>query len=178
MLTMTPYFAYAEFDTAIRFKAEEIREVFQPDVIVAISRGGMIAAQMLAYQMEVENVRLLDIGRIGGAGAGKHGDDIVLRSPFVMEGKFDKVLIVDDICCKGSTIEWLRQNAGSMFHRGSIPPEIQYFTVVTREHSRHLTEFSIYTCDNDDFIAFPWDFDHTYRTVAQQRRDDVDDIPF
>lgn len=190
-----PYFRYDELDRHMRAVATTIKQEFNPDVIVALSRGGMIPAQMLAYQIRLDTVRLLDIGRIGGVGA--TDDDvvendaakaIVMRAPFVVEGNFSRVLIVDDICCRGRTFDWIRQHGLSLFPGAA---EIRFFAAVVRDkHINHdaeygstalpMVHYTCFRCEDDTYITFPWDYDYMYDNQTTNISNSVDDdeIPF
>lgn len=180
------FFEYSELDSELRLRAARIvANGDKPDLIVAISRGGMIAAQMLAYQMQVQQVRLLDVGREGGV-TGNIDDDkekpIVLRAPFVVEGKFSNVLVVDDICCQGRTFAWIKQHERSMFLSDGRTPVVQYFCCVLRhlkddKDLQFWPDHYLFQCEHDKYIQFPWDHDARYDIKDSDIVDD-DEIPF
>uniref|UniRef100_A0A7J3ZL80 Phosphoribosyltransferase n=1 Tax=Fervidicoccus fontis TaxID=683846 RepID=A0A7J3ZL80_9CREN len=75
---------------------------YQPDVIVAIARGGVTPARLLCDLLGVTDLLSIKVEHwIETAG---HLEDAVVKYPFTAELSGMKVLLVDDICDTGRSI--------------------------------------------------------------------------
>lgn len=162
MSKFDPSISYDEIDTDIRIMGDSIKRQYNADCIVAIGRGGLILAGMLAYHMRIENVRHLDLARKNVQSEDTLDDEpiIILRAPFVVEGKFEKILIVDDISCKGQTLKWIHDHRNTLFYANSGRyPSVRYFTLFRRNSSRFWPDYCCHEIDHETYIDFPWDYD-------------------
>lgn len=83
--------------------AEKIRESgFQPDVIVAVARGGYVPARLLADFLDVSN--MLSIQSQHWVEAAKAAEKAILKYPYKVDLSGSKVLLVDDIVDTGETL--------------------------------------------------------------------------
>lgn len=97
------YYGYNELEKDMLSLLPQCR-AFDPELIVAVARGGMIGAQLMAYGLDVRNVQLL---------SAESYDDEVQRDGVTMRCDIDvsrcsRVLIVDDIVDSGKTLEAIR----------------------------------------------------------------------
>lgn len=158
MSDFNPDITYDDLDTSVRLVGDRIKRQFDVDCIIAVGRGGLILAGMLAYHMQIENVRHLDLTRKKE----QHEDEdtIVLRAPFVVEGKFARILIVDDIACKGQTLKWIHDHKETLFYCNSGKyPIVRYFTLFHRTSSQFEPDYYCHEVDHGMYIDFPWDYD-------------------
>lgn len=83
--------------------AEKIRESgFQPDVIVAVARGGYVPARLLADFLDVSN--MLSVQSQHWVEAAKAAEKAILKYPYKVDLSGSKVLLVDDIVDTGETL--------------------------------------------------------------------------
>jgi len=78
------------------------RSGFQPDVIVAIARGGFTPARLLCDYLDV--VDLLSIKIEHWIETGKHKEEATIKYPFNYDFSGKRVLIVDDIADTGKSV--------------------------------------------------------------------------
>jgi xanthine phosphoribosyltransferase len=139
------YIKWEEFHQDVKNLCEKIKDSGQYDKIVAISRGGLIPAGIIAYELNIRNSAVINIATYVGATHLKM--DEVDKPEFV--GKVDeKTLIVDDLSDSGQTFKVMRRQF----------PKGKYVTVYAKEKGK--AEVDIYAKDiPDNWIVFPWDVD-------------------
>lgn len=94
------HYGYETLEADLKQLLPECRS-YDPDTIVAIARGGLIAAQLLGYALNVRNIQVLRVASY---------DDKQPRDHVTLEGSVDltgasRVLVVDDIVDSGKTLE-------------------------------------------------------------------------
>ena len=109
--------------------------------IVAITRGGMVPAAILARELEI---RLVDTLCIASYQDREQGDMTVLKS---VDGRGEGVLVVDDLSDTGATIRTVRE----------ILPEAHVVTVYVKPAGRDVVDEFVTEVPQDCRILFPWD---------------------
>ncbi len=79
-----------------------IESGFQPDVIVAIARGGVAPARLLCDYLGVMDLLTIKVEHWVETAA--HTEDAVVKYPFTADLSGKKTLLVDDICDTGRSI--------------------------------------------------------------------------
>ncbi len=111
--------------------------------IVAITRGGLVPAAIVARELDV---RLVDTVCVSSY---DHQD---LRAPQILkavEGDGERILIVDDLVDTGSTAKLVRQ----------MLPQAHFATVYAKPAGRPLVDTFITEVSQDTWIYFPWDME-------------------
>lgn len=126
--------------------------------IVAIARGGLVPAQIIARELEV---RLIDTICISSY------DDQVQRAPEVlksMSGTGEGWLIVDDLVDTGRTGRIVRE----------MLPRAHFATVYAKPAGREIVDSFITEVSQDTWILFPWDQQPQFAQpiATQPRRSD------
>jgi len=125
------------------------------DTILCITRGGLIPAGMLAYQLGIKDIVNI---KISSYNEGDEQECVEVQSLSKKDLKklkrASRVLIVDDIIDSGNTIdaldEYLYDELGSDFD------ELDVFTIVSKRSD--MSDFSIFNMEDDErWIVFPWD---------------------
>lgn len=111
--------------------------------IVAITRGGMVPACIVARELEV---RVIDTVCIASYEDDKQGDLQVLKT---VEGAGDGAgwLIVDDLVDTGKTAKKVRE----------LLPRAHFATVYAKPAGRPTVDTYITEVSQDTWIFFPWD---------------------
>ncbi len=91
-----------ELLTDIKNLARQCRH-FEPDAIIAVTRGGMIPAQLLAYALDIRHVATVSVESYDEQ---QQRDTLFLRDHANLETA-QRVLIVDDIIDSGATLKHL-----------------------------------------------------------------------
>jgi len=137
------------FGAASRDLAREIlADGFEPEVVVAIARGGLLPAGAIAYGLGAKNCGALNVEFYTGIGT-------VLDAPEVLRPALDteylsgrKVLLVDDVADSGRTLalatQMLRERGADM---RSVVIYTKPSTIIQPDYSWKETAL---------WIDFPW----------------------
>lgn len=109
--------------------------------IVAITRGGLVPASIIARELEI---RLVDTICISSYDWQKHGEIQVIK-PVAMEGK--GWLLIDDLVDTGKTAQVARD----------MLPHAHFATVYAKPAGRTVVDTFITEVSQDTWILFPWD---------------------
>ncbi len=113
------------------------------DGIVAVTRGGLVPAAIVARELEL---RLIDTLCIASYDETKQGELEVLKSVGNPEGNW---LIIDDLVDTGKTATKVRE----------ILPKAHFATVYAKPAGRPLVDSFITEVSLDTWILFPWDME-------------------
>lgn len=111
--------------------------------IIAITRGGLVPAAIIARELEV---RLIDTLCIASYDDRSQGDAKVLKR---IPGDGSGWLIVDDLVDTGATARVVRE----------MLPKAHFATVYAKPASRPLVDTFVTEVSQDTWILFPWDTD-------------------
>lgn len=123
--------------------AWRLREAGPWERIVAITRGGLVPAAIVARELEV---RLVDTVCISSYDHQDQGDLVVLKG---IEGSGEGMLIVDDLVDTGKTAKMVRE----------MLPEAHLATVYAKPAGRPLVDTFVTEVSQDTWIHFPWDLE-------------------
>jgi xanthine phosphoribosyltransferase len=113
--------------------------------VVAITRGGMAPAMIVAREL---GIRLVDTISVKSYDHQDQTETKVLNAPDkAMMGDGTGVLIVDDLVDSGKTLELVR----------SLFPKAHFATVYAKPKGRPQVDTFITEVSQDTWIFFPWD---------------------
>ncbi|MEJ6501781.1 MAG: xanthine phosphoribosyltransferase [Rhodobacterales bacterium] len=113
--------------------------------VVAITRGGMAPAMIVARELDIRTVDTISIKSYDHQA---QSDARVLKSPDVgIMGDGTGILIIDDLVDSGKTLEVVR----AMF------PKAHFATVYAKPKGRPQVDTFITEVSQDTWIFFPWD---------------------
>ena len=110
--------------------------------IVAITRGGLVPASIVAREL---NIRLIDTIGIASYDHKLQGEISVLKDADAGDG--GGWLIVDDLVDTGSTARVVRERL----------PKAHFATIYAKPAGRPLVDTFITEVSQDTWILFPWD---------------------
>ena len=113
--------------------------------IVAVTRGGLVPAAIVARELEI---RLIETACISSYHGSDQGDLHVLKEA-PSAGKGAGWLIVDDLVDTGETAKALR----------IMMPEAHFATVYAKPAGRPLVDTFVTEVSQDTWIFFPWDLE-------------------
>jgi len=121
---------------------------YEPDIILAIARGGLLAAGALGYALSVKNTYTMNVEFYTGVNERLAVPMILPPVPSLVDLKDSKVLIVDDVADTGHTLKHVLE-----FCKGQLAD--------TRLAVLYEKSQSIIKCDyvwkhTDQWINFPW----------------------
>ena len=109
--------------------------------VVAITRGGLVPAAIVARELEI---RLIDTVCITSYDGREQGELSVLKT---VEGDGEGWLIVDDLVDTGKTAQVVRD----------LLPKAHFATVYAKPAGRPLVDTFVTEVSQDTWILFPWD---------------------
>ena len=119
--------------------------------IVAITRGGLIPAAIIARELDVRLVETVSIVAYA-AGSGslieeeKSGEPVVIKPP-AAAGDGTGFLIVDDLVDTGATARVVR----------ALLPRAHFATIYAKPAGRDTVDSFVTEVSQDTWIHFPWD---------------------
>lgn len=121
---------------------------YEPDMILAIARGGLFVAGSLGYALGVKNLYVMNVEYY--TGVDERLDVPVMLPPYVdfVETDAARVLVADDVADTGHTLELVRDFCG-----GEVA-EVR--TAVLYEKSHSVVKCDYVWKHTDLWINFPW----------------------
>jgi xanthine phosphoribosyltransferase len=111
--------------------------------IVAITRGGLIPAAIVARELDC---RMIESTSIVTYDEEIKGEPVVIKAP-TAAGDGDGWLVLDDLVDTGTTLRVVR----------SLLPKAHYATVYAKPAGKPLVDTFITEVSQDTWILFPWD---------------------
>lgn len=123
--------------------------------IIAIARGGMIPAALVARELDI---RLLDTicassyeeASEDGTGAQKKRNDVKILKGIDHDG--EGYLLIDDLVDTGSTARLIRK----------LLPRAYFATLYAKPLGRAVVDLCVKEFSQDKWVYFPWDIDYTF----------------
>ncbi|MEM7525726.1 MAG: xanthine phosphoribosyltransferase [Pseudomonadota bacterium] len=114
--------------------------------VVAITRGGMVPACIIAREL---NLRVVDTISVKSYDNQTQAEASVLKGPddALMADGGVGVLVIDDLVDSGKTLEVVR----------ALYPNAHYATVYAKPKGRPMVDSFITEVSQDTWIFFPWD---------------------
>ncbi len=113
--------------------------------IVAVTRGGMAPAMIVARELDV---RVVDTISVKSYDHQAQQEAEILKSPDLDLVKGGKgILLIDDLVDSGRTLELVRNRF----------PEAHYATIYAKPKGRPMVDTFITEVSQDTWIFFPWD---------------------
>jgi len=129
--------------------------------IIAITRGGLVPAAILAREMDI---RLIDTICVTSYAKGDDGTEArqgelqVLKG---VEGDGEGMLLVDELVDTGKTARYVRE----------MLPKAHFATLYAKPAGKPLVDTFITEVSQDTWIRFPWDMAYTFATPLADRED-------
>lgn len=141
--------SWAQCQTLLRDVALKIRTArFQPDVIVAIARGGFVPARLLCDYLSVMELVSFRIEHYRGQQVAAQAQ---IRHPLNVELHGKRVLVVDDLSDTGETFEL----AVHYLHRLGAA-EVRTAALHYKEHSRFEPDYYAKRIRKWRWLSYPW----------------------
>jgi len=141
------YYSYEEFKVDVNTLAKEMK-VYNPDVILAVARGGMTLGHFLAEALEMRS--LYAINSIHYEETRKLDTIQIFNIPDLNHAK--RVVIVDDIIDSGETMIEIERVLGKQF------PEVEFKIASIFYKDKALLRPDFAAREATEWIEFFWDF--------------------
>ena len=125
--------------------------------IIAITRGGLVPAAIIARELDI---RLVDTICIASYAGRKQGQIQVLKST---TGNGEGWLLVDDLVDTGKTAKIVRE----------MVPKAHFATIYSKPAGRPLVDTFMTEVSQDTWILFPWDSEIQFaQPIAGRKQQD------
>lgn len=141
------FYSYEEFKIDVNMLAKEIKK-YEPDVILAIARGGMTLGHFLAEALEMRD--LYSINSIHYEETRKLDIINIFNIPDLSEKK--RIVLVDDIIDSGETMVEIKRVLAQKFPH----VDLKVASVFYKEKALLRPDFS--AREATEWIEFFWDF--------------------
>jgi len=133
--------------------------------IVAITRGGLIPAAIIARELDLRLVESVSVLAYGGERRGTLSDEQAIGEPVVLKppaaaGDGEGFLIVDDLVDTGTTARVVRQ----------LLPRAHLACIYAKPAGRATVDTFVTEVSQDTWIMFPWDTELQFVTPLVNRR--------
>ena len=138
-----------QFGEASRDLARQVVESgFEPDIVLSITRGGLLPAGAIAYALDNKNIHIINVEFYTGVDERLPEPVFLAPLPSTHYLADRTVLIIDDVADTGETLRMVRDFCNEHASESR--------TAVLYEKPR-----SVIACDyvwkrTDEWIAFPW----------------------
>ncbi|TBX27942.1 MULTISPECIES: xanthine phosphoribosyltransferase [Nioella] len=113
--------------------------------VVAITRGGMAPAMIIARELDIRTVDTISIKSYNHQ---TQSEPVVLSKPDAeLMGDGEGVLVIDDLVDSGKTLEVVR----------AMYPKAHFATVYAKPKGEPMVDTFITGVSQDTWIFFPWD---------------------
>ena len=113
--------------------------------VVAITRGGMAPAMIVARELDI---RTVDTVSVRSYDHQDQSEAHVLKAPDAgLMGDGEGILVVDDLVDSGKTLELVRR----------LYPRAHFATVYAKAKGRPMVDTFVTEVSQDTWIFFPWD---------------------
>jgi len=137
------------FGVASRELATQIaKSGYEPDIILAIARGGLLAAGALGYALSVKNTYTLNVEFYTGVDERLAIPIMLPPVPSIIDLKDSRVLIVDDVADTGHTLKLVNEFCAGQVKESRI--------AVLYEKSASIVKSDYVWKRTDEWINFPW----------------------
>ena len=141
------FYSYDEFAIDAKKMAKQIKDEFDPEVILAVARGGLTLGHSLAVALENRN--LFTLNSIHYEDTNKLDTIQIFNVPDL--SKYTKILLVDDIIDSGESMVEIKRELLKRYPN----LDIKIATVFYKEKALLLPEFKVK--EANDWVEFFWD---------------------
>jgi xanthine phosphoribosyltransferase len=130
--------------------------------IIAITRGGLVPAALVARELEIRLIDTVCVVSYGAAQSGgaeqSQGELQWLKS---VEGDGDGWLLIDDLVDTGKTARAVRERL----------PKAHFATLYAKPLGVPVVDTFVKEFKQEKWIYFPWDIDYHFVSPIKQRRE-------
>ncbi len=145
--------SWAELHRDARYLSELLHKIGSWKGIIAITRGGLVPAALVARELEIRVVDTICVASYGAGPAGgaaqAQGSIEVLKG---VAGDGDGFLLIDDLVDTGKTAQFVRQ----------LLPKAHFATLYAKPAGRPIVDTCVKEFKQNKWIFFPWDIDYTF----------------
>ena len=128
-------------------------KIFEPDCIVAVSRGGLIPARIVAESLNISHV--YSMGLTSYKEDNTQGKITMYQSPLseIKKNKHKLAIVVDEIADTGNTFKFI----SAQWSKGCKDTSCIFTTMYVKEHCELVPSIYHKKIANSDWLIFPWE---------------------
>src|SRR5579883_1737394 len=126
--------------------------------LIAVTRGGLVPAAIVARELDLRLVDTLCVASYADSAESRVKSDVRVLKPISGDG--DGFLIIDDLVDTGHTARVIRD----------MLPKAHFATVYAKPLGRPLVDTFVTEVSQDTWILFPWDIEPQFATPIAARR--------
>ena len=153
--------SWPELHRDTRYLSRVLHELGDWKGIIAITRGGLVPAALIARELEI---RLIDTVCVVSYGASESGQaeqaQGALRWLKSIDGDGDGWLLVDDLVDTGKTARAVRERL----------PKAHFATIYAKPLGRPIVDTFVREFRQEEWIYFPWDIDYRFVSPIKTRQ--------
>jgi xanthine phosphoribosyltransferase len=134
---------------ALAWKLNDINKNWKG--VIAITRGGMVPACIIARELEILNIETFCITSYD---VKEQSETKILKKPETVNNEGEGWLIIDDLVDTGKTFEIARAHY----------PKAHYACIYVKPAGLKQTDTYITDFTQDTWVHFPWDMENQYAT--------------
>lgn len=145
--------SWPELHRDARYLAELLHQRGPWKGIIAITRGGLVPAALIARELEIRLIDTICVtsytAGAGGGAAQEQGGVAILKG---VVGDGDGFLLVDDLVDTGRTAQVVRK----------LLPKAHFATLYAKPAGRPIVDTCVKEFKQNKWIYFPWDIDYRF----------------
>jgi xanthine phosphoribosyltransferase len=145
--------SWVELHRDARFLSEQLHAKGSWKGIIAITRGGLIPAALVARELDIRLVDTICVTSYAKAAAGEaeqiREDVKVLKG---VEGDGEGYLLIDDLVDSGRTAQVVRR----------LLPKAHFATLYAKPLGRPIVDTCVKEFKQNKWIFFPWDIEYKF----------------
>ena len=151
--------SWVELHRDARYLSETLHQKGPWKGIIAITRGGLVPAALVARELDIRLVDTVcvtsyDAGTTGSA-AQQQGSVKVLKG---VPGDGDGYLLIDDLVDTGKTAQAVRE----------LLPKAYFATLYAKPAGRPIIDVCVKEFKQNKWIHFPWDIEYRFATPIKE----------
>jgi len=143
-------YSWEEFERDIKILADNVKKDYVTDVVVAIAEGGWVPGRIIKNHIKAD---YFSIGcRHHDENYGEIEEVKVYQEIDKKNISGKKILIIDEICDSGKTLEKVCKMLKAMG-----PREVRSAVIHVRHSSAFTPDYYLEKKSNDNYIVYPWE---------------------
>lgn len=145
--------SWPELHRDARYLSEELHRLGEWRGIVAITRGGLVPAALVARELEIRLIDTVCVSSYGaGTGGGAEQEQSGVKVLKGVAGDGEGFLLIDDLVDTGKTAQVVRQ----------MLPKAHFATLYAKPAGRPFVDTCVKEFKQNKWIFFPWDIEYRF----------------
>jgi len=145
--------SWAELHRDARYLSEVLNQIGTWQGIVAITRGGLVPAALVARELEIRLIDTVCVASYGaGEGGGAEQQQGAVKVLKGVAGDGAGYLLIDDLVDTGRTAQLVRQ----------MLPKAHFATLYAKPAGRPIVDTCVKEFKQNKWIFFPWDIEYRF----------------